>query len=83
MKVYNKHRCQSVHRNYNTFARCAIPDIAWVAGNGRIAVVAWCDAPTATLHNNSTAASRSKEFIDASGCGHACHGAHEIVELVL
>lgn len=81
MKVYRRHNCLGNHRTYNAFTRCAIKRVEWVAGEGRFAVIAWCQVPTVTLHNNATAARNAKEFIDATACGGNCVRNHEVVEV--
>lgn len=57
------------------------PDAAWIVGTGRYAVVAYCGVTTVTLHAAVDAALAAVEAIDRTGCGHACHRAHVVIDL--
>lgn len=77
--VWRRHRCGRSHRTPETFLRCAIPRLAWVTGQGRMAVIAWCRTPTATLWDSHDEAFKALEFIDSFGCGGGCHRRHQVV----
>lgn len=81
MKVYSHHRCARQHLSPRTFAKCAFPRAAWIAGQGRIAVVAWCGTPTLSLHESLASARESMAAIANTGCGHCCVGRHEMILL--
>lgn len=74
-------RCSRQHRTHRTLVKCLWPRAAWAAGDGRYALLAHCDVLTITLHKTMQSAGDSKDFIDRTGCGHACHRAHEILDL--
>ena len=50
-------------------------------GDGQWATVAWCSFLTVQLHESREAASLALSGIDRGGCGHACWGDHELVNL--
>jgi protein involved in temperature-dependent protein secretion len=82
VKIYRRHNCERSHRTYRTLARCMFPRAAWIAGEeGPIALLAWCDVLTVTLHQDYDAALEAKRIIDYSACGGRCTGRHEIVRL--
>lgn len=82
MKTYRQHKCTANHRSYLTFAKCAFRSWAtWVKGEGPYALLAHCNQLTVTLWSTLDEAQSSKDFIDATGCGHACQRRHEIVYL--
>ena len=83
MKAYRRHNCRRSHKTYRTLARCMFPRAAWIEGEGPIALLAWCDVLTVSLHLTQSAALEDKEVIDASACGGQCTGRHEVVKLVL
>lgn len=82
MKTYRIHNCQAAHRTYRTLVRCMIPKAAWVAGEGQYALIAWCDVPTVSLHDDLANAIEKKGFIDRTRCGGRCTGHHDIVQIV-
>ena len=53
----------------------------WIEGDGPFALLAHCDVLTISLHMTIESALKSKKFIDETGCGHACTGNHEIINL--
>lgn len=83
MKTYRQHRCNSNHRTFVKFIECAIGRrrLAWVAGEGQYALIAWCDVPTVTLYDDIAEAEKQKSIIDSTACGHACRRSHEVVRL--
>jgi len=54
---------------------------AWIVGQGRYGVFAWCRILTITLWDTQEQAERSKALIDATGCGGDCHKEHEVFKL--
>jgi hypothetical protein len=82
-KVYRRHRCQRRHRTYRAFANCVWPRAEWILGEGPFALLAHCSVLTVTLHTTLESAENDKRMIDGGACGHACHGDHEIIELLL
>jgi len=62
-------------------ARRAWPHAAWIIGDGPFASVAHCGVVTVILFRTLAEACRAKVMIDQGACGHACHGAHEVVGL--
>ena len=80
-KLYRRHDCASRHRTWKTAAKCIWRRAAWITGDGRYALLAYCDVLTVTLWDDPTEAEERKAFIDQYQCGHACTGRHEIVEL--
>lgn len=83
VKTYRRHNCQAKHRTYATTAKCMFRRAAWIDGTGPIALLAWCDVLTVTLHQDLESAEKSRSFIDDLACGHACTRRHEIVRLEL
>ena len=81
IKTYRRHRCESQHRTYRTFLKCAIRRLEWVMGDGQFAVIAWCGVPTVTLHKRLEDARDAWETVNATGCGGRCSRRHEIVRL--
>lgn len=53
----------------------------WITGNGKYALLAYCDVLTVTLWPTYEEAVMRKAFIDKYACGHACYKHHEIVEV--
>jgi hypothetical protein len=78
-----EHRCRKSHRTNRRLASCVRREAAWIIGTGPFALVARCGGVTVTLWKSMEAATESREFIDRLGCGHACHGDHEIIQLRL
>lgn len=56
-------------------------DLAWIEGEGRWAVVAWCSGLTVALYREAENAARALDTIDKTFCGHACWGDHQLVDL--
>lgn len=83
MKTYRNHNCNRSHKTTRTFLKCAIPNNAWVAGQGDIAVISWCRVPTVTLWTDIEDALRSKAMIDDTACGGRCIRHHDLVKVVL
>jgi protein involved in temperature-dependent protein secretion len=82
VRTYRRGNCEQSHRTYRTLARCMFPRTAWIAGEeGPIALLAWCQVLTVTLHHNIDGAAAAKSIIDYSACGGRCTGRHEIVQL--
>lgn len=81
VKTYRNHNCSRRHKSTRTFLKCAIPNNAWVAGQGHIAVIAWCRIPTVTLWANLEDALQSKSMIDDTACGGRCIRHHELVQV--
>lgn len=79
MKTYKNHQCSQSHRTPRTFMRCAVPRAAWVSGQGRYAVIAWCRVPTVTLWRTPEEAQRARRQIDSTGCGGGCSRRHDTV----
>jgi|GEM_PF-2526319 len=79
VKVYRLHHCAANHRTERTFLQCAIPRLAWVAGSGSYALIAWCKVPTVTLYPSLADALEGAEVIATGGCGGRCRGRHEVV----
>ena len=61
----------------------------WIDGDGRYATLAWCpsgefggrDSLTVRLHPTRREADDALAFIAQFGCGAACRGRHELVDL--
>jgi hypothetical protein len=68
-------------KKYGVEARLRWPKVAWVEGNGRYALLAWCDVLTVTLWSTEYEAQKQKRFIDRTGCCGECTNRHEIVDL--
>jgi hypothetical protein len=66
---------------YIAVARRRWPAAEWIIGDGRYASVAHCDSTTVILFTTPAEAEHAKTLIDHTGCGHACHGEHEITDL--
>lgn len=82
-KIYRRHNCVRKHRTFQTAAKCIWPRAAWVQGEGRFALLAYCRVLTVSLHETAEAAEDSKAFIDEFHCGGMCYGRHEVLELDL
>jgi hypothetical protein len=85
-KVYRRHNCSARHRTARTMAKCVWRRagwINWVDEDCQFALVAYCSVTTVTLWPTYEEAARQMEFLNQWRCGHACHGAHEVVKLVL
>jgi hypothetical protein len=54
---------------------------AWIHGDGPIAVIAYCNVTTVTLHSDPEVARHSVDFIDEHGCGGNCYRHHRVVDL--
>jgi len=80
-KVYVHPGCTVRHRSWNTHTACRLPRNIWVMGEGPIALLAWCDVLTISLHPDRETAQGAREWIDKTGCGHACVRHHDIVDL--
>ena len=48
------------------------PDAEWITGEGKWALLAFCDVLTITLHKTFLKAEKNRDYIDTFGCGHAC-----------
>lgn len=81
VKIYRQHRCRRTHPTYRRFARCALPRLASVSGEGAYAVVAWCGPGSAQLYENPDAADIGKRIIDKERCCNVCRNRHEIIQL--
>lgn len=81
IKVYRRHYCDRNHRSYRTTAKCLWPRAIWIHGEGPYALLAWCGVLTVTLWRTLEEAQNSKKVIDATDCGHACRGRHEIIRI--
>jgi hypothetical protein len=68
-------------RGYITHARRHWPRAIWVRGQGPIALLAWCNKLSVTLHAEHEVAEAVKAMIDRHGCGHRCYRKHVIVDL--
>lgn len=79
MKTYRRHRCRRQHKTAETFLKCAIRNLEWVAGDGNFALIAWCSVPTITLHPTLSEADEALLNLNKIVCGHACTGRHEVV----
>lgn len=77
------HRCRThtKHRATRARALCEWPRAHWIAGEGEWALLAHCGVLTVSLHNTWQAAESDRADLDKHGCGHRCHGAHEVVRL--
>ena len=80
-KVHVHPGCAVRHRSWNTLANCKYSGNVWVIGNGPVALLAWCDVLTISLHPDTETAQGAREWIDRIRCGHACVNHHEIVSL--
>lgn len=81
-KVYRRHYCLRRHQSYRTLARCIWPRAVWVTGQGPYATLAHCRHLSVMLHATLAEAEQSMATIRATGCGGACDGKHELVQLV-
>jgi len=54
---------------------------AWIQGDGRFALLAWCRVLTVSLWQTLAEAEEQKHFIDRTACGGLCTGEHEIIDL--
>lgn len=70
--------CGRNHRAVRTLLKCRFPRAAWIAGDGEIALLAWCKVLTISLHEHLDDAEMNKAFIDRTGCGSRCHRDHRI-----
>lgn len=59
-------------------AKTLWPEAVWVHGDGRFAVLAYCNELTVTLHESIADAKASRDFIDRLGCGRCCGRVHGI-----
>lgn len=75
------HDCPVRHQHTRAFARCLWPRAVWISGSGPHALLAHCPPLTISLWSDLQAAQQAKWLIDATGCGHACRGTHEIIYL--
>lgn len=66
---------------YHSKAKRIWRKAAWVHGDGPIAVIAYCNVTTVSLHANRVDAQHSIDFIDRFGCGHRCGRDHRVVDL--
>lgn len=82
-RTITAHACKGSHRAYYSLAACAWKNAVWVGGEGPWALLAHCGDLSVMLYPTEEAAQTAKVQIDNFGCGHACHGAHEIVRLRL
>ena len=80
-KVFVHPGCTVRHRSWNTHAACRYPGNVWVMGEGPIALLAWCDVLTVSLHADVETAQGAREWLDDFACGHACVKDHDIVDL--
>lgn len=56
--------------------------LAWIEGNGRFAVFAFCGGwTTAQLFDTRAMARHAKNRVDKTGCGGQCCNAHELIVL--
>lgn len=69
-------------KTYLQRAKKKWPHAEWIVGNGRFALLAYCDVLTITLWPTYEEAIKSKAFIDKAACGHACYKNHEIIDLI-
>lgn len=88
--VWRNHNCARKHRTFATLAKCMWNrGTIWVNGEGPYATVSECGKGgrwpfrTIMLHGSLEEAQATCRTIDATACGHACHRAHRIIELVL
>jgi hypothetical protein len=83
VKTYRRHTCNTGHRRFSAFAKCAWPRAEWVHGEGKFATVSYCHVTTVTLHPSAARALAALEFIDRLGCGGFCEKRHAVVVLSL
>lgn len=92
-KVYRRHNCERQHRTYLSFARCVWKSAEWVrefdpGTELRYAMVSNCrksyrtgNQRTVSLWASREHAEAQREWIDRTGCGGGCYGAHEVIRL--
>ena len=66
--------------DYRKMAKAFFPDAAWIRGNGRYALVAFCRHATVSLHETEESAQEQKKIIDETGCGGFCVNAHKVID---
>lgn len=69
------------HATSRGFVRCEIRHARWITGDGRWALVSWCNAPTITLWPTQTEALDAHNLLHAIRCGSRCRSAHAIVHI--
>jgi hypothetical protein len=96
VKTYRQHHCDTRHRTYKTFAKCAWKKrgiTVQVVGEGAYASVSRCTelyslpsyrrVISVHLCTSEAGAQEAKAFIDSIGCGGFCRKQHEVVRLEL
>lgn len=81
LKVYRHHRCSRRHRTYKVLAKCMLPHLWWIHGEGQFAVVAWCCHVTVSLYDDEIEALEAHLALADIGCGRRCTGRHEVIRL--
>jgi hypothetical protein len=72
------------HRDWTTYARCALAPLLWIGGAGRWASISDCRGQsyrTVELHATAAEAEQARAGIDRYGCGGRCSKAHRVLEL--
>lgn len=68
-------------RGYRGAARKRWKRAVWIQGQGRWAVVAYCNHTSVSLHIDRIDAVHSMAFIDRLGCGHQCQRVHALIDM--
>jgi len=76
-----KHGVIELDSNSMKLAKKLFPDAAWVCGDGRYALVAFCRDTTVALYKTMEEAEAQKSVIDEFGCGGLCVNQHKIIDL--
>lgn len=80
--VYREHRCDRLHRNYLTLARCIFWKAETITGDGPWAVPS-CTWLTVSLHETEEDARETARFLSRVRCGHRCLGGHRVIQLAV